>query len=78
MGLEEHMSSVKRVYVEKKKEFAVQANALKHEIISYLGIQGVENVRVLIRYDVENLLEFFKKYRANCRAIAAKGLSNAV
>ena len=49
------MSSVKRVYVEKKKEFAVQAKALQAEIKSYLGIKGVENVRVFIRYDVENL-----------------------
>ncbi len=49
------MSSVKRVYVEKKQEFAVQAKALKAEFRSYLGIKTVENVRVLIRYDVENL-----------------------
>ena len=51
------MSSVKRVYVEKKPEFAVQAKELMHEVISYLGIQTVTNLRVLIRYDVENLTE---------------------
>ena len=49
------MSSVKRVYVEKKPEYAVQAKALKSEMKSYLGIKNVENVRVLIRYDVENI-----------------------
>ena len=49
------MNSVKRVYVEKKQEFAVQAKELKQELKSYLGIQTVENVRVLIRYDIENI-----------------------
>ena len=29
---------VKRVYVEKKPEFAVQAKELRHEVKSYLGI----------------------------------------
>ena len=33
------MSSVRRVYVEKKPDFAVQAKELKHEISSYLGIK---------------------------------------
>ena len=38
-NMEENMSSVKRVYVEKKPDFAVQAKDLKHEIHSYLGIK---------------------------------------
>ncbi|CUP03794.1 Phosphoribosylformylglycinamidine synthase [[Eubacterium] contortum] len=49
------MSNVRRVYVEKKTEFAVSAKELRHEIKHYLGIQTVTDVRVLIRYDVENL-----------------------
>lgn len=49
------MSNVRRVYVEKKPSFAVQAKELKHEISSYLGIKSVSAVRVLIRYDVENI-----------------------
>ena len=56
------MSSVKRVYVEKKTDFAVQAKELQHEIESYLGIKDVTGVRVLIRYDVENISdEVFEK-----------------
>ena len=56
------MSNVKRVYVEKKPGFAVQAEDLRHEIKSYLGIKDVESVRVLIRYDVENISdETFEK-----------------
>ncbi len=56
------MSSVKRVYVEKKSGFGVQAADLKSEIKNYLGIQDVADVRVLIRYDVENVSdETFEK-----------------
>ncbi|MCP1110094.1 phosphoribosylformylglycinamidine synthase [Ohessyouella blattaphilus] len=47
--------SVKRVYAEKKQDFAVAAKDLQAEIKSYLGIKSVEGVRVLIRYDVENV-----------------------
>lgn len=49
--------SVRRVYVEKKPEFAVKAGELREEISSYLGIDTVNHVRVLIRYDIENLSE---------------------
>ncbi len=45
---------VKRIYVEKKKEFAVKATELKEEIIGYLGI-AVKDIRVFIRYDVMNI-----------------------
>ena len=56
------MSSVKRVYVEKKPEYAVRAKELQSEIKSYLGISGVTKVRELIRYDIENISgETYKK-----------------
>ncbi len=51
------MGNVRRVYVEKKPEYAVAAKSLLSEINSYLGIKSVEEVRVLIRYDIENLSE---------------------
>ena len=51
------MSNVKRVYVEKKPEFAVTAKGLGHEIRHYLGIKDVTGERVLIRYDAENITE---------------------
>ena len=51
------MSNVRRVFVEKKPAFAVAAKELRHEIRHYLGIQDVTGVRVLIRYDVENISE---------------------
>ena len=49
------MSAVRRIYVEKKEPFAVKARELREEIQNYLGITGVTKVRVLIRYDVENI-----------------------
>ena len=49
------MGNVKRIYVEKKEPFAVKAKELQEEIGSYLGVTGVNEVRVFIRYDVENL-----------------------
>ncbi len=56
------MGNVKRIYVEKKAPFAVKAKELKEEIGSYLGITGVNEVRVFIRYDVENISdETFEK-----------------
>ncbi len=51
------MSNVKRVYSEKKPEFAVKAKELSEEISSYLNIDTVTNVRVLIRYDIENITD---------------------
>ena len=56
------MSNVRRVYVEKKGSYDVQQKALAHEIRNYLGIKDVDSVRVLIRYDVENVSdETFEK-----------------
>ena len=49
------MSSVKRIYVEKKAPYAVKARELKEDIGDYLGLTSVTNVRELIRYDVEGL-----------------------
>ena len=61
------MGNVKRVYVEKKPAFAVQAKELRHEIRSYLGITGMTGVRVLIRYDVENISE--EVFEKACRTV---------
>ena len=56
------MGKVRRVYVEKRPQFAVSANSLFGEIKSYLGIKGVTGVRVLVRYDVQNVSDdVFKK-----------------
>lgn len=49
------MANVKRIYVEKKKPYAVYAKDLKQEIKNYLDIKTLTDVRVLIRYDVESI-----------------------
>ncbi len=49
------MSKVKRIYVEKREPFAIRAKELKEELINYLDINTLEKVRVLVRYDVENI-----------------------
>ena len=51
------MGNVRRVYAEKKPQYAVAAKSLYSEIKSYLGITTVTGVRVLIRYDIENISE---------------------
>ncbi|WP_461816581.1 phosphoribosylformylglycinamidine synthase, partial [Faecalimonas sp.] len=64
------MSSVKRVYVEKKPEFAVQAKELRQEVENYLGIKTITNVRVLNRYDIENLSE--ETFERACNGVFAE------
>ena len=46
---------VYRAYVEKKSGLDNEARALKNELVSLLGIKGLEKVRVLNRYDIENI-----------------------
>ncbi|MGN0436843.1 MAG: phosphoribosylformylglycinamidine synthase [Wujia sp.] len=48
------MSKVRRIYVEKKEDYAVKAMELKQQIKDYLGIKA-SNVRVLVRYDMEGI-----------------------
>ncbi len=52
---------VYRIYVEKKDGLAHEASALKQDVISFLGI-SLENVRILNRYDVENIDETLFDY----------------
>ena len=46
---------VYRVYVEKREEIAAEAKSLKAELTQLLGIKNLQDVRVLNRYDVENI-----------------------
>ena len=45
---------IRRIFVEKKPEFAIAAKELKGEMAAYLGIAS-EGVRALVRYDIENI-----------------------
>ena len=58
--------SVRRIYVEKRQDYAVKAKELKDELKTYLGISGVDSIRILIRYDMENISdEIYKKALVN-------------
>lgn len=46
---------VYRVFVEKKKGFAPEASKLLADCRDFLGIEGLESLRVVIRYDVEDI-----------------------
>ncbi|MBQ9761193.1 MAG: phosphoribosylformylglycinamidine synthase, partial [Clostridia bacterium] len=48
---------VYRIFVEKKAELAHEANALCSELKNLLGIKSLESVRILNRYDAENITE---------------------
>ncbi|MCD8363325.1 MAG: phosphoribosylformylglycinamidine synthase [Lachnospiraceae bacterium] len=61
---------VRRVFVEKKPAYAGNARELAEEIRSYLGIQTVTKVRVLIRYDVENISD--ETFARACRSVFAE------
>ena len=61
------MGTVRRIYVEKKEPFAVKARELKEEVQNYLGITTVDKVRVLIRYDVENISD--EVFERACRTV---------
>ena len=60
------MDSVRRIYVEKKEPFAVKANELHEELKNYLGID-VTKLRILIRYDVENISDAV--FERACRTV---------
>ena len=53
---------VYRIYVEKKAGLDNEAQALKNEISAFLGIKSVERVRILNRYDAENITEELFNY----------------
>ncbi len=47
--------SVYRIYVEKKPEFAVEASSLIGDIKSALGLEELEGLRVINRYDAQGM-----------------------
>jgi phosphoribosylformylglycinamidine synthase len=58
------LMSVKRIFVEKKSGFDVEARGLFNEIIEQLGIKNIENVRIVNRYDIQDISdEIYKQAR---------------
>ena len=49
------MSMIRRIFVEKKDAFAVEAHGLLADLRNNLGMTGLENIRMMNRYDVMGL-----------------------
>jgi len=49
--------AVRRIFVEKKPGFDIEAAGLCQDIRENLGIKGLEKVRILQRYDVEGITD---------------------
>lgn len=57
-------SNLRRIFVEKKDNFAVEARALLTDLRENLGIKGLESLRIIRRYDVEGISdEVYEKAR---------------
>ena len=48
---------VYRIFVEKKIGLRHEADHLKEDIVSFLQISGLKGLRLINRYDVENITE---------------------
>ncbi len=48
---------VKRIYVEKKKDFNVEAGSFMANLTDTLGINGIDDVRFIVHYDVSGITE---------------------
>ena len=48
--------AVFRIYIEKKSAFAVEADGVLANLKSALGLEGLQRVRILNRYDAEHIL----------------------
>ncbi|HYE80935.1 MAG TPA: phosphoribosylformylglycinamidine synthase [Clostridia bacterium] len=51
------MNYVKRVYVEKKSDYAVSARELFNDIRENLGINSLTNLRIINRYDISGITD---------------------
>ena len=51
------MAKVYRVYVEKRKENAVEADSIKHDLMTRLGLTDISNLTVVNRYDLQGITE---------------------
>jgi len=55
--MEDYMGSqaVKRIYVEKKQGYDIEAKGLYSDLLENLGIEGLESLRVINRYDISGI-----------------------
>ena len=51
------MDKIKRIFVEKKADFAIEAKALLKDLTENLNIKGLEQVRIIHRYVVSGITD---------------------
>lgn len=49
------MAEIRRLFVQKKPAFAVEARHIRHDLRENLGVKALEDLRLVIRYDVQGL-----------------------
>ena len=58
------MANIKRIFVEKKEGYNIEAKGLLKDFTQNLGIENLEDVRILNRYDIQlkeqNIYEYAK------------------
>ena len=64
------MSKIRRVYVEKKDGYDVEAEKLLADFKETLQLEGLENLRVLHRYDIQGLSD--EAYQQACHTILSE------
>ena len=57
---------VRRIYVEKKTAYAAAANELFEDLKGYMDLKGLSKVRILIRYDIEDLADDIFEIAKRC------------
>ncbi len=70
------MSAVRRIFVEKKSGFDVEARSLYRELKDNLGINGLKKVRIINRYDIEGISD--AEYREGREIIFAEPTVDSV
>ena len=61
---------VTRVFVEKKQGFNIEAQQMQADLQGNLGVQGLEEVRILNRYDVSGLSQ--EQFAAAVRTVLSE------
>ena len=51
------VQAIKRIYVEKRSGYDIEAKGLYNDLVENLGIEGLEGLRVINRYDISGISE---------------------
>jgi len=49
------VQAIKRIYVEKRPDYDIEAKGLYNDLLENMGIQGLEGLRVINRYDISGI-----------------------